>query len=154
MPAEVEYIFDVFISYSHQDGRAVARWLQHKIQSYRLPRATVSQKAKDLTREQRSEELEQTDHWIEELERKRKVFRDETDLSVSPNLWDEVRAKLLSSKYLIFVATPQSSSSKWVAREIEEFRSVRPGNVLTVLAAGSGCTLRHVLLPLANSRPA
>ncbi|HHP7234291.1 MAG TPA: toll/interleukin-1 receptor domain-containing protein [Desulfobacterales bacterium] len=48
-----------------------------------------------------------------------KVFRDQTDLSVSPHLWSDIEAALSDSKYLILMASPEAANSKWVRRELE-----------------------------------
>lgn len=135
MPTRDEFKYHVFVSYSHSDGRGVARWLQRKIASYRLPASTLRQKARDYERQfDRPGELR--DH-IEDLKRRRRVVRDETDLTANPNLWDAIREKLLASRFLLLVATPGSAASRWISKEVEEFRRVRGRNILTVLAAGT-----------------
>lgn len=88
-----------FISYSHRDSR-IARWLQRKLESYRLP-AEIHNKYED------SRYL-------------RPIFRDRADLGVGV-LNDELRKHLESSKYLIVVCSPQSAASKWVNDEIRTF---------------------------------
>ena len=47
------------------------------------------------------------------------VFRDQTDLSASPHLWQTIETALQSSEYLIFLASAKSSSSKWVTKELQ-----------------------------------
>ncbi|UCF94693.1 MAG: TIR domain-containing protein [Desulfobacterales bacterium] len=46
------------------------------------------------------------------------VFRDQTDLSVSPHLWSDIEAALADSEYLILMASPEAAGSKWVRREL------------------------------------
>jgi len=48
------------------------------------------------------------------------VFRDETDLSVNPDLWHSITASLSKTDWLILIASPESAASKWVTREIRD----------------------------------
>jgi len=47
------------------------------------------------------------------------VFRDETDLSVTPELWESIKKGLATSRYFILLASPESAKSKWVQKEIK-----------------------------------
>ncbi len=86
------YRYQAFISYSHEaDG----------------PRAAALQKT-----------LEQIARpWYRA--RSLRVFRDDTDLAVSPGLETEIFKALKQSEWLVLVASPKSASSVWVAKEVE-----------------------------------
>ena len=53
------------------------------------------------------------------------VFRDETNLSVSPGLWSSIEAALGSSEYFILLISPDAAISKWVSKEVEYWISHR-----------------------------
>jgi WD40 repeat protein len=55
------------------------------------------------------------------------VFRDQTNLSVSPELWSRIEAALGQSSALILLASPGAASSKWVQRETEFWTSRSAG---------------------------
>ncbi|MDJ0712113.1 MAG: toll/interleukin-1 receptor domain-containing protein [Woeseiaceae bacterium] len=66
-----------------------------------------------------------------------RIFRDDSNLAVAPDLWDGVKTALLDSRFLILLACPDSARSKWVAREIEAFVDHRgPDNILILLTDG------------------
>lgn len=46
------------------------------------------------------------------------IFRDETNLSVSPELWPVLEEALSLSEYFILLASPAAAASKWVDREV------------------------------------
>ena len=82
---------DAFISYSHGASGEMARQLQNSLQSFAKP-------------------------WWRR--RSLSVFRDETDLSVDPSLWNSIVTNLDSSDWLILIASPRAAQSKWVKREV------------------------------------
>lgn len=88
-----------FISYSHKDI-AVAKWLQRKLESYKLPTTICNE--------------------FEDSKYLRPIFRDSTDLN-SGILSNEIRNNLRSSKFLIIICSPNSSKSKWVSDEVRAF---------------------------------
>src|SRR4030095_8657746 len=47
-----------------------------------------------------------------------RVFRDDTNLSVSPALWTSIEKALSESDFLILLASPTAAKSKWVQREV------------------------------------
>ncbi len=49
------------------------------------------------------------------------IFRDITDLSVSPHLWEDIESALDDSEHFILLASPPAAKSKWVKREIEHW---------------------------------
>ncbi|MCG6907434.1 MAG: TIR domain-containing protein [Desulfobacteraceae bacterium] len=83
--------YDAFISYSHAaDGR-----LAPSLQSALHKLAKPWYKIRALT-----------------------VFRDETDLSVSPGTWPSIEKALSEAKHFVLLASPGAARSKWVRREV------------------------------------
>lgn len=62
-----------------------------------------------------------------------RVFRDKTNLSANPALWDAIEAALADSDYFLLLASPAAAQSKWVRREVEWWLSYRPADHLLVL---------------------
>ena len=94
-----------FISYSHQDEH-FAKWLQRKLEAYRLPTGIEN-------------EYKKTSYL-------RPIFRDETDLNTGV-LGEELYKNLESSKYLIVLCSPHSTTSQWVDEEVATF--IRLGRI-------------------------
>lgn len=94
------YDYIAFISYKREDEKW-AKWLQKKLESYRLPTAL------------RKENPELPD-------KVRPVFRDQSDLS-GAKLKEEIEKGLNESKYLIVICSPRSANSPWVSREVQHF---------------------------------
>ncbi len=66
------------------------------------------------------------------------VFRDQTNLSVSPKLWSSITAALDRSDWFILLASPEAAASIWVDREIEHWLQRRPvDRILMVLTEGT-----------------
>ncbi|MDG1278530.1 MAG: toll/interleukin-1 receptor domain-containing protein [Algoriphagus sp.] len=85
-------MYNAFISYSHAADGMLAPALEKGLQRFGLP-------------------------WWKR--RVLNVFRDESSLSVSPHLWANIEKALSESEYLIYMASPKSTESKWVGKEIE-----------------------------------
>jgi WD40 repeat protein len=83
--------YDAFISYSHQADGRLARALEAHLERFAKP-------------------------WFRL--RSANVFRDETSLSASPELWPTIVSHLDDASYLILLASPLAVQSKWVRREI------------------------------------
>ena len=84
--------YKAFISYSHKADRDFARSLQISIEKLAKP-------------------------WYKP--RVFNIFRDETNLSVSPHLWGTIQQALTDSEFFILLASIESANSKWVTKEIE-----------------------------------
>lgn len=66
-----------------------------------------------------------------------RVFRDHTNLAVSPGLWSTIRQALSESEYFILLASPEAARSKWVRRELDYWLENRPRNrIFLVLTEG------------------
>jgi WD40 repeat protein len=83
--------YDAFISYSHAKDRPIAAALQSVIQRLGKP-------------------------WY--TRRALRVFRDDTSLSATPELWPSIERALGQSRYFILLASPSAASSKWVSKEV------------------------------------
>lgn len=94
--------FKAFISYSHRDMKQ-AKWLQKRLESYRLPAAIKKQ--------------------YPGLPGSVKVFRDQTDLA-GTELASSIQAELRSAEYLIVICSPNSARSVWVDAEVRYFMSL------------------------------
>lgn len=88
-----------FISYNHRDVKW-AKWMRRKLEWYRLP--------SDIHNE------------FEESRYIRPVFRDRDELN-SGVLSEELRQRLMNSKYLIVICSPNSAQSEWVSDEVKTF---------------------------------
>lgn len=115
---ERQYTYYAFVSYRSSDEKW-AKWLQEKIESYRLP----------TTIQHENSELPKT--------RLRPCFRYHTD--IQPNeLKTELRTKLEQSKYLLVICSPRSAQSPWVGAEIDTFVQLgRRDRIIPVIVEGT-----------------
>ena len=89
--------YDLFISYSHAADAGLAIALESALQSFGRTA----------------------------LERRRiAVFRDESQLSLAPDLWGRIEAALRVSRCFLFLASEQAARSNWVTRELECWKSM------------------------------
>ncbi len=91
--------YDAFISYSHAADGELAPQLQRGLEQLAKP-------------------------WSKR--RALRVFRDDTGLSASPDLWDSIVAGLDGAKWFVVLASPDSAASVWVNREIEHWLASSP----------------------------
>lgn len=98
--SENSYEYFAFISYKREDEKW-AKWLQKKLESYRLPTA-IRKENPNLPNKIRP------------------VFRDQSELS-GGNLKAEIEKGLNGSKYLIVICSPRSAKSTWVSKEVQHF---------------------------------
>ncbi len=112
-----EYKYYAFVSYRSSDEK-YAKWLQDKIEAYRLP-TTVQKMNQALPKK-----------------KLRPCFRYHTD--IQPNeLKTELRNKLEQSKYLLVICTPRSAQSPWVGNEIDTFVELgRRDRIIPVIVEG------------------
>ena len=85
------HAYDAFISYSHAKDRSIAAALQKVMQT--LGKA-----------------------WWQR--RSLRIFRDETSLTATPELWPTIEAALTSSRFLLLMASPEAAHSEWVDKEV------------------------------------
>ena len=98
--------YNAFISYSHAMDGKIAPAIQHIL--HKLAKPIFKLRALN-------------------------VFRDQTDLSVSPHLWLDIEAALAESEYLVFMASPQAANSKWVRRELNYWLTHKDRDSLLVV---------------------
>lgn len=110
VPKVAPAAFDAFLSYSTAlDGR-LAPALQHGIERYAKP-------------------------WYKL--RACRVFRDTTNLNVSPDLWQAIEVALDCAPRLILLASPEAARSKWVHKEVQHWLSRHdPSSLCLVLTGG------------------
>ena len=132
--------FAAFISYSHDDER-VARWLQGKLETYRLPRglrASVAERADQ--------------HRGKGGDRLGAIFRDREDFAAASSLSDAIRQALADSQALIVLCSPTARASVWVNAEIALFRELHPDRpILAAIVATWVMTLEMVRIDSAVS---
>ena len=90
-------VYDAFISYSHAKDKPIAAALQSVIQKLGKP-------------------------WYRR--RGLRVFRDDTSLSATPQLWPSIEQALAQSRYLL-LSSPESAASPWVGKEVEYWLATR-----------------------------
>lgn len=114
---EQQYTYYAFVSYRSSDEKW-AKWLQEKIEGYRLP-TTIQHENTDLPKS-----------------RLRPCFRYHTD--IQPNeLKTELRNKLEQSKYLLVICSPRSAQSPWVGAEIDTFVELgRRDRIIPIIVEG------------------
>jgi WD40 repeat protein len=105
--------YDAFISYSRETAdRDVAVRLQNELQRFTTP-------------------------WYRPRTRTLRVFRDQTNLQASPDLWGTLEDAMSSSRWLLLLASPQSARSAGVYRELAWWREQRgTANVCIALIEG------------------
>jgi WD40 repeat protein len=84
-------MYSAFISYSHTADRSVAPALQTALHRFARPWHRL--------------------HAV-------RVFRDQTNLSLNPELWPSIQEALRNSEYFLLLASPPAALSKWVQREV------------------------------------
>lgn len=82
---------NAFISYSHLADQKLSEALQSALEKFAKPWYKV---------------------------RSLNIFRDNTSLTVSPNLWTTIQKALTDSENFIYMASPQAAASKWVQKEV------------------------------------
>lgn len=63
-----------------------------------------------------------------------RVFRDQVNLSATPNLWSTIQGALENSEYFILLASTRGASSKWVAKEIEHWCAKKDANKILIVS--------------------
>src|SRR3954452_19298162 len=95
--------YDAFISYSHTGDRPLAMAVQAGLQQFAKP-------------------------WYRR--RALRIFRDESSLSATPELWPTIERALTASNYFLLVASPESRNSHWVGEEVRYWLDLGRGDRL------------------------
>jgi len=98
--------YKAFISYSHADDGRLAPALQLALQRFAKPWNRL---------------------------RNFRIFRDQSDLSATPQLWRNIQRALDQSEYFILMASEAAARSKWVAKEIGYWLERRSADTLLLL---------------------
>ena len=61
------------------------------------------------------------------------MFRDRTALSANPGLWSSIADAIDTSRYFLFLASPDAAESVWCRREVEHWRAKHGSDGLLVL---------------------
>lgn len=64
------------------------------------------------------------------------VFRDQSDLALTPHLWETIRTTLDASRFLVVMLSPESAASPWVDQEITHWCSTRGTDQLLLVLTG------------------
>lgn len=105
--------YNAFISYSHAANAGLAPALQSGLHRFARP-------------------------WYRL--RALRIFRDATNLSVSPGLWSSIEKELAEAEYFLLLASPEAAASPWIAREVDFWLTQRsPERLLIVLSDGEIC---------------
>lgn len=115
--AEAVKRYRSFISYSQQDktwGRRLHSWLE----TYRVPVGVMAE--------------------IQIGRRLGRFFRDEAEMPAANDIAEVVREAIETAESLIVVCSPRSAVSKWVASEIDHFRTTHPdAKIFAVIIDGT-----------------
>ncbi len=115
-----DFRYKAFISYSHQD-EGWARWLQHALERYRVPRRLVGKQGS----------------FGEIPARLAPVFRDREDLSSAASLSESVQHEIAAAETLVVICSPASAQSRWVNEEIKTFLALgRADRIYTLIVDG------------------
>lgn len=112
--------YAAFISYSHSDA-TTARWLHHRLETYRVPRALVGHETR----------------FGPAARRLPPVFRDRDELPASGDLGSELRAALAAARTLVILCSPRAAASRWVNEEVLSFKRLHgEDRVLALIVSG------------------
>lgn len=113
-----QHRYAAFISYRHvEPDRKWARWLHGALETYRVPKQLVGDRAT--------------------ASRVGRVFRDEEELPASADLNAEIESALEQSRFLIVVCSRRTPESEWVNKEVLRFRELgRDQRILALLVDG------------------
>ena len=98
--------YDAFISYSHAVDRRLAPAVQSVLQSLGKP-------------------------WYRP--HSLRVFRDETSLSATPELWPTIIEGLERSRHFLLLASQEAADSRWVDQEVAWWREHRSADTLLIV---------------------
>jgi len=104
-----KYAYYAFISYSRKDEKW-AKWLQRKLESYRLPSAIRNDAGGNIPKHIRP------------------IFRDKTDIIAGGGIMENLRQELRDSRYLIVVCSPDAAQSAYVNNEVRHFQEMGRGD--------------------------
>jgi tetratricopeptide (TPR) repeat protein len=98
-------VYDAFVSYSHARDKPIAAALQSVVQTLGKP-------------------------WYRR--RALRVFRDDTSLSATPQLWPTIVQALDQSRFLILLASRDAAASLWVGKEVAYWLDTKGADTLLI----------------------
>ena len=105
-----DFLYDAFISYNQKLDKPFVRRLQKQLQN--LGKAWWQRRAV-------------------------RIFRDETSLSATPEMWPAIERALAKSRYLVVCASPEAAASHWVNEEVRWWIAHKSADTLLIaLTAG------------------
>ncbi len=120
MPADKNFKYKAFMSYSHKD-RIWSEWLHKKLEGYRLPKA-LRQNRLDAGLD---------------AGKLNPIFRDREELPAHENMTDKILEAIKASEFLVVVCSPHAVKSLMVNEEIREFRRLNGNkNILCLITSG------------------
>ena len=102
----MKYKYKAFISYSHAADGKLAPILQSSLHRFTRPFYKL---------------------------RAMYVFRDETTLHLTPELWPSIQEALSKSEFFILLASPDAADSEWVQKEVNEWLALNKGSLKKLL---------------------
>ena len=123
--AAVTPTHDVFISYrlSRSPDREIAEELQKALETYPVSFSLGHSLVKPAR--------------FRFLPSRLRVFRDMSDLSATPDLWQSISDQLRKSRWLLVVCSPGTPQSPWISKEIATFLEVHGRErIIAVLVEG------------------
>ena len=117
--ATAAVVYNGFLSYSHAADGRLAPVFQRSLQRFARPFWRI---------------------------RALNIFRDNTSLSATPELWPSIKIALGQSEYFIFLASPTASAAEWVLEEIDEWLQLheqKAEKFIVVVTEGSICWNRE-----------
>ena len=114
-----KFKYTAFISYSHAD-KDVVEQLHKALERFKIPKNLVGQETPKGN----------------VPEKFKPFFRDREDLSAATNLTASIKKAMAQSEHLIVVCSPDAAKSRWVAKEINQFKKLRDQNQILCLIVG------------------
>ena len=126
--------FAAFISYSHADADAAARF-QRRLERYRLPKRIAESRGANRAA-------------------LGPIFRDREDLAAAASLSTAIRDAIDRAEALVVICSPDAAASQWVAAEIDLFRALHPEKpILAALLSGEPATSFPTALTANGNEP-
>jgi hypothetical protein len=65
-----------------------------------------------------------------------RIFRDQTSLSTTPELWSTIERALAASRFFLLLASPEAARSRWVETEVAWWLEHRSAETLLIALTG------------------
>ncbi|RSM34356.1 hypothetical protein DMA12_48650 [Amycolatopsis balhimycina DSM 5908] len=102
--------FDAFMSYSHERDGELAPFLQKEVERFATP-------------------------WYRP--RSSRIFRDNANLTANNALWKSIEEALRTSRWFVYLASPEAAASRWVDEEVAWWLANRsPERLIIALTSG------------------